>query len=118
MRVCGIVLDVGRHKRLLIGSPPRGNWASRLEFRFLRESIELGLDHRDVLDRFLLGIPSCSLKVARYRTPFMFDKGAVLRHDGGHLSPSSRGNAVIKVVPNRRFCDSIYLVYGAVSLLV
>jgi hypothetical protein len=41
--------------------------AARLEFRFLCESIELGFDLRDVLDRFLLGIRSCSFKVAHYR---------------------------------------------------
>jgi len=70
MRVRGIFLDAGSHKHLPVACVPRGNWSSRLEFKFLCKSVELALEHCDVFGRLLLGIPSRSLKVARY--PFYF----------------------------------------------
>jgi hypothetical protein len=68
MRVCGIFLGAGSHKRLSVACVPRRNLDLdyRLEFKFLYKSVELALNRCDVFGRLLLGIPSCSLKVARY----------------------------------------------------
>jgi hypothetical protein len=66
MRVCGIFLDAGSHKRLPVACVPRGDWAYRLEFKFPCKSVELAVNCCDVFGRLLLGIPSRSLKVAHY----------------------------------------------------
>src|SRR5258706_14484173 len=100
MRLCGIFLDAGSHKRLRVSCVPCGNWAYRLEFQFLCESLELVLNRCDVFGRLLLGIPSRSLKVAHYRfllavgcrvatahTPYLSMKRKSLEHWRG---PTSR----------------------------
>ena len=81
MRVCGIFLDAGSHKRLPVGYVPRGNWAYRLEFEFLRKSVGLVLNCCDVFDRLLLGIPSRSLKVTHYRGPDALTILVSIRHN-------------------------------------
>jgi len=80
MRVCGIFLDAGSHKRLPIGCVPRGNWAYGLEFKVPCKSVELGLNRRDVLGWLPLGISSRSFKVAHYRHGSRFGMMAL-----GHL---------------------------------
>lgn len=74
MRVCGIFVGAGSHKRLPVVCVPCGNWAYRLEFKFLCKSVELALNRCDVFCRFLLGIPSRSLKVAHRQNIAFYDR--------------------------------------------